>query len=402
MTGPCSDADAAVRRAFRSEYGRTVAVLVRMLGGDLAAAEDAVQEAFGAAAATWPQRGVPPNPQAWVLTVARRKAIDRLRQEDTARTAAARATTTAVTPSPEPLADDELTLLFLCCHPALSTQSQVVLTLKLVGGLTAAEIARALRTPEATIAQRLSRAKAKVRDASISMRLPEPERWTDRAAAVLAVIYLIYNEGYVTTAGDLTQPELCQEATRLAERACRLLPHEPEALGLLALLLLLEARRPARESAEGALITLPDQDRSLWRPDLIATGQRLVRQCLTINRPGPYQIQAAIQAVHADASTPAHTDWQQILTLYDQLTTMLPTPAVATSRAVAVAHVHGPQQALAALDAVHETDQYTLAVRADLLTQLGRHQESRQHYRLAADHTSNRAEREHLLSRAHG
>lgn len=394
-----NEVETAVLQSFRSEYGRTVAVLVRMLG-DLGAAEDAVQEAFTAAVQTWPERGVPPNPQAWVITVARRRAIDRLRREDTARDHLRRATPATPEPAAESLEDDELRLLFLCCHASLSRESQVILTLRFAGGLTVPEIARAFGLAEPTVAQRLSRAKAKVRDAAIAIHLPEPERWDDRLTAVLTVVYLVYNEGYAATTGGLVRDDLCQEARRLAENLLRMVPGDPETRGLLALLLLLEARRPARTGSDGSLVPLPRQDRSRWRDDLVRRGQQLTRDCLTVNQPGPYQIQAAIQAVHCDAATDADTDWRQILALYDHLMMYLPTAAVATSRCVAVARVNGAAAALADLDRISDPNHYTLAVRADLLARLERHAESRELYAKAASLTRNTAERQHLLARS--
>lgn len=385
-----------MHRAFRSEYGRTVAVLVRMLG-DLSAAEDAVQEAFAAASATWRTQGVPANPQAWLVTTARHRAIDRLRREQTAHRYTPQVAVPVLVPATEPLDDDELQLVFLCCHPALSVESQVVLTLRFAAGLTTAEIARALGAPEGTVAQRLTRAKHKIRTAGIPTGMPAPQRLTERLTAVLAVIYLLYNEGYLTTSGDLLREDLCQEGVRLARELFRLLPQEPEVRGLLALLLLLDARRPARTGPHGELVTLPEQDRSLWRTELVREGHHLVRQCLALGAPGPYQLQAAIQAVHTDGPS---TDWAQVLALYDQLAVHLPTTSVATNRVVAVAQVHGPARALSDLDRVCKVDHHVLAVRADLLTQLGRNTEAARLFQEAAARASNRAEREHLLRRA--
>ncbi len=392
-----ADANAAVARAFRSDYGRTVAILLRSLR-DLDAAEEAVQEAFVAAAASWPRDGVPPNPQAWIVTAARRKALDRLRRESTAQRLA---------PAPGPLfadggssdIDDELRLILLCAHPALSPESQVALTLRFVGGLTAAEIARAFGTTEATMAQRLSRAKAKVKDAGIGARLPEPDRWRDRVDVALAVVYAIFNEGYLATAGDVPRYELTQEAVRLARHLHALAPQDPEAAGLVALLLLIHSREAARRAPDGSLIALPDQDRSTWDAALIREGQDLVRACLLRNQPGPYQIQAAIQAVHSDAVTDAATDWRQILALYDQLLGYADTPATRTARAVAVAKVHGPAAGLEALDGVPE-DHYTLAVRATLHLELGERDRARALFEQAAGLATNDAEAAHLRRRA--
>lgn len=392
-----TDAQAAVLRAFRSEYGRTVAILVRTFR-DLDLVEDAVQEAFATAAELWPTRGVPPNPQAWIVTTARNRAIDRVRRLDTAARYAPDLVRPAVA-DPAGELDDELRLVLLCAHPSLSPESQVALTLRFVGGLTAAEIARAFGTSEATIAQRLSRAKAKIRDADIAPRLPEPDRWRDRVDVALAVVYAIHNEGYVTTAGPLVRDDLSREALRLARHLLALAPHDPEVRGLLALLLLVEARRPARVDADGRLVSLADQDRTRWDAALVAEGHRLVRECLALGRPGPYQVQAAIQAVHCDAATAEATDWSQVLALYDQLLAHLGTVAVRTARAVAVGRVHGPDAGLAALPPGAE-DRYTLAVRGDLLATAGRPDEARAAFARAAELAPNASEARHLRGRA--
>ncbi|MGI6877341.1 RNA polymerase sigma factor [Microbacterium sp. gxy059] len=388
------DALAAVRRAFRSEHGRTVAILLRILG-DLDVAEDAVQDAFEAAASAWPTQGVPPNPQAWIVQTARRRAIDRIRRAQTERRFAPQL-------APDPVAqpeggDDELRMILLCAHPALSPESQVALTPRYAGGLTAAEIARAFGSPEQAVAQRLSRAKRKIREARIG--LPEPDRVRDRLGVVLAVIYAIANEGYVATAGPLSRFDLSQEAVRLARLVAGHARGEPEAKGLLALLLLLQARRPARIAGDGGLVPLPEQDRARWDPGMIAEGQALVRACLATNRPGPYQLQAAIQAVHSDAGRDEDTDWGQILALYDMLVPLVPTDAVRTARIVALSHVAGPDAALAQLDAEAD-DRYALAVRADLLERLGRPAEARALFLRAAEAAPNDAERAHLRRRA--
>ncbi|MFT3887232.1 MAG: sigma-70 family RNA polymerase sigma factor [Arachnia sp.] len=389
------EARAAVQRAFRSEYGRTVAILMRMLG-DLDAAEDAVQDAFAAAAATWPSQGVPPNPQGWIVTAARHRAIDRIRRTQTERRFAPRIAPSPVA-EPEHDGDDELRMILLCAHPALSPESQVALTLRYVGGLTTAEIARALGSTETTTAQRLSRAKRKIADARIG--LPEPGHVHERLGVVLAVVYAIYNEGYVTTAGPLSRFDLSQEGVRLARLMVAHTKGHVEAKGLLALLLLLHARRPARIAPDGGLIPLPDQDRARWDKALITEGQDLVRECLAANRPGPYQLQAAIQAVHCDAARDDDTDWVQILALYDMLLPLVPTAAVRTARIVALSHVDGPEAALAELDAGQE-DRYALAVRADLLERLGRTDEARELFLRAAESAENDAERAHLRRRA--
>ncbi|MEU5540083.1 RNA polymerase sigma factor [Streptomyces sp. NPDC020362] len=375
---------------FRAEYGRAVSVLTRFLG-DIDLAEEAVQDAFATAVRTWPETGVPPSPAGWIITTARNRAIDRVRRESTrdARHAEAVLLYAPHAPPEEgPVRDDRLRLIFTCCHPALALQSRVALTLRLLGGLSTARIARAFLVPEPTLAQRLVRAKAKIRDAGIPYRVPRDADLPDRLGGVLAVVYLIFNEGYT---GD---PALCAEAVRLGRLLAELMPDEPEVTGLLALMLLIEARRPARLDADGTLVPLSEQDRTRWDRDLIAEGQDLVRRCLRRDRPGPYQIQAAINAVHSDAPAAAATDWGQILRLYDQLTAVAPTPVVALNRAVAVAEVEGPAQALGLVDALDLPRYHVLhAVRADLLRRLGRYEEAAGEYGQAVEHAGSEAER---------
>jgi RNA polymerase sigma-70 factor, ECF subfamily len=399
-----------VEAVFRREYGRCVATLIRFLG-DIDAAEEAVQDAFTVAVARWPSDGQPPNPGGWIVTTARNRAIDRLRRESVRAERHAQAhhlygATAEAAPDSglaqeeEAVPDDRLRLIFTCCHPALNQAAQVALTLRLLGGLETPEIARAFFVPEATMAQRIVRAKRKIKDTHLPYRVPAQAELPARLRPVLTVIYLIFNEGYVATADSLMRLDLCAEGIRLARVLAELMPDEPEALGLLALLLLLHARSAARVTADGSLVRLAEQDRQLWDRDLIAEGQAIVRACVLRGIPGPFQIQAAINAVHSVAPSVDGTDWHAILTLYDQLYALTPTPVVALNRAVALAEAEGPAVGLAAVDDLRTSglDSYYLfhASRAALLRRLGRATEAAAAYATARSLATNPVEQAFL------
>ena len=392
-----------VARVYRQEYGRCVATLVRVLG-DIDLAEEAVQEAFATAVERWPATGLPPNPGAWITITARNRAIDRLRREAARDDKQAQAALLHQPDEPQevgPVRDDQLRLIFTCCHPALAPAAQVALTLRLLGGLETPEIARAFLVPEPTMAQRIVRAKRKIKDTGIPYRIPTEAELPRRLPPVLAVLYLVFNEGYAASSGpDLVRTDLCAAAIRLTRELAGLMPDEAEVAGLLGLLLLTESRRPARTRPDGSLVLLPDQDRSSWDRALVAEGQAIVRACLRRNRPGPYQIQAAIAAVHSDAARAQDTDWAQILALYDQLLAVTPTAVVALNRAVAVAELHGPAAGLAEIDGLDLPGYHLFhAARADLLARLGRTGEARAAYQRALELATNPAERAFLTGR---
>jgi RNA polymerase sigma-70 factor, ECF subfamily len=390
--------ETAIGRIFREESGRSVAALIRVFG-DIDLAEDAVQEAFAAALRTWPGDGLPPNPGGWITTTARNRAIDRLRRESRGRQLLSEVA--MFSPGNDepgmrevgPVQDDRLRLVFTCCHPALSTEAQVALTLRLLGGLSTDEVARAFLVPEPTMAKRLVRAKRKIKAARIPYRVPEDDELPDRLRPVLAVVYLVYNAGLSRSA----EPGLCSEAIRLARILATLMPDEPEVAGLLALLLLTESRRASRTRPDGSLALLGEQDRTRWDRALIEEGQAIVRGCLRRNQPGAYQLQAAISAVHADAATVEETDWSQIVALYDQLLAVAPTPVVALNRAIAIGEVQGPAAALALVDEL-DLDTYHPyhATRADLLRRLDRNTEATAAYERAAAMAPTDAERDFL------
>jgi RNA polymerase sigma-70 factor (ECF subfamily) len=400
---------------FRREAGRCTATVVRLLG-NIDLAQDAVAEAFAIAAEQWLKTGLPPNPGGWIVTTARNRAIDRLRRESTRsdrHLAAHQLRTDDMGPAHDPeldrlddfvdvVADDQLRLMFLCAHPALAADAQVALVLRLVAGLETSEIARAFVVAEPTMAQRIVRAKRKLHDNHASYRIPRPGELPDRLHAVLAAIHLVYTEGHTATSGErLTRTDLSTEAIRLGRALIELMPDEAEAVGLLALMLLAESRRPARSNPDGTMVRLADQDRTRWDQSLIAEGHELVRACLRRNQPGPFQVQAAIAAVHADAATAGATDWSQIIALYDQLYALRPHPVVALNRSVALAELHGPDEGLAALADIGTStlDNYQPyhAARADLLARTGRGDEALAAYDRAIELTANAVERAFLV-----
>ncbi|MGL6236505.1 MAG: RNA polymerase sigma factor [Segniliparus sp.] len=402
-----------VARVFRAEHGRVVAGLIRAFGS-IDVAEDAVSDAFATALEKWPEQGMPPNPGAWIATTARNRGLDRLRRESRGRQLVVKAyRESGPSNDAEPadsaetegggVRDDRLRLIFTCCHPALAEEARIALTLRLLGGLTTTEIARAFLVPEATMAARITRAKHKIRSAGVPYRVPAEADLPDRLRSVLAVLYLVFTEGHSASGGDgLVREDLCAEAIRLGRLVAELMPDEPEALGLVALMLLTRARSRARTRPDGSLVLLADQDRGLWDRAMIAEGHAVVRECLRRSRPGPYQVQAAIAAVHADAPRAEDTDWAQIVALYDQLLAVAPTPVVALNRAVAIAQTAGPAAGLAATAGLAERlreYQPFHAARGDFLRRLGRRDESADAFRAALALTTNAAQRQFIEAR---
>jgi RNA polymerase sigma-70 factor (ECF subfamily) len=407
------DPQETVERIFREESGRIIAGLIR-LSGSFDLAEEAIQDAFAAAVASWPGSGVPDRPAAWITTVAHRKLVDNIRRETMRRNkgVAIAYETPGISLPPEVPAEDEMTfaddrlrLIFTCCHPALNLDAQVALTLRTLGGLTTSEIARAFLVPEPTLAQRLVRAKRKIQDARIPYEVPPRERIPERLAAVQSVIYLVFNEGYsATTGGQIVRAEMCAEAIRLGRLVCDLMPNEPENLGLLALMLLHDSRRLARMTSDGRLVTLEDQDRSLWDQQQARCGINLLKRALLLRSAGPYQVQAAIAAVHSEAPAPEATDWRQIEALYEELARFRPSPVVALNHAVAVAMSRGPEHGLALIDrlgSAGDLEGYHLyyAARADLLRRLNRFEEAAVAYGDALKLATNQVERDYLRMR---
>ncbi|HEV2738070.1 MAG TPA: sigma-70 family RNA polymerase sigma factor [Candidatus Elarobacter sp.] len=408
-----ADVEERIARCFRDDAGRAVAALARAFG-DLTLAEDAIQDAYVTALERWPRDGFPPQPSAWILTTARNRAIDRLRRERVGREKLERVARLDVAPQPPDAApetdmtqdvDDRLGLIFACCHPALGVEARIALTLRTLAGLTTEEIADAFLTAHATMAQRLVRVKRKIRDAGIRFDVPPPERLEERLDDVCTVVYLIFNEGYTATSGDrLVRTELCAEAIRLARLLVAALPDEPELMGLLALMLFHDSRRNARAGADGRMLTLREQDRSVWDRASIGEANALLERAIAHRRTGVYQLQAAIAALHANAPAPDDVDWLGIAALYGRLAEIAPSPVVALNRAVAIAQADGPAAGLAAMNAagVTELDGYHLyhAARADLLAQLGRRAEARAAYVTAAGLARNEREAEFLHERA--